>query len=277
MKDNIKNTITLEPVSGWQMLDFKELIRYRDLLYFLVVRGIKARYAQSVLGISWAIIQPLLTTLIFTIIFGYVAKIGSDGIPYAVFSFAAMVPWTFFSNTLIESSNSLVANANLINKVYFPRIVLPIAAAISKILDFVIGFIVFIGFLIYYKMAPSLDIIFLPLLLIQLFAFSLGGGLLLSALSVKYRDVKHAIGFLVQILMYAAPVVYPLSAIPLEYRFFYSFNPMVGVIEGFRSIFLHTQDMPWQSILPGAGVAFIFLTIGIFYFKRMEKYFADVA
>jgi lipopolysaccharide transport system permease protein len=272
-----KKYILIEPISGWQMIDLDELIKYRDLLYFMVVRGIRAKYAQSVLGISWAIIQPLFTTLIFTIVFGYLAKIDSNGAPYAVFSFAAMVPWTFFSNTLIDASNSLVANANMINKVYFPRLLLPVAAALSKFVDFLISFTVFICFLLYYRMMPSIDVLFLPLLLLQLFFFSVGIGLLLSALSVTYRDVKHAVGFLVQFLMYATPVVYATSAVPEKYRLIYSCNPMVGVIEGFRSIFLHTIPMPWLTICCGFITSIIFFVLGLLYFKKMEKFFADVA
>lgn len=267
----------IKPSSGWQLVNVKELIRYRDLLYFLVIRGIKARYAQSVLGISWAIIQPLFTTLVFTVIFGNVAKIDSDGVPYVVFSFSAMVPWTYFSTTLTESANSLVQNANMISKVYFPRLVLPLSAAFSKLLDFIIGFLVLTGFLIYFRMAPSWEIVFLPLLLLLLLMTSLGVGMILSAMAVQYRDVKHAVGFLVQILMYAAPVVYPTSAIPEAYRLWYSFNPMVGVIEGFRSIFLGTQAFPWQLIAPGAAVAVVIFTFATFYFRKMERIFADVA
>lgn len=259
------------------MINFKELIKYKDLLYFLVIRGIKARYAQSVLGISWAIIQPLFTTLVFTVIFGNVAKIDSDGVPYVVFSFAAMVPWTYFSNTLTESANSLVTNANMISKVYFPRLVLPLSAALSKLLDFIIGFVVFVGFLVYFGMVPSWEIIYLPVLMIMLLMSSLGIGMILSAMAVQFRDVKHAVTFLVQLLLYAAPVVYATSAIPEAYQFWYALNPMVGVIEGFRSIFLGTLEFPWLWIGPGAMVSILLFVFGLFYFRRMERNFADVA
>jgi lipopolysaccharide transport system permease protein len=272
-----KRITVIQPTKGWQLINLEELWRYKDLLYFLVIRGIKARYAQSVLGISWAIIQPLFTTLIFTVIFGNVAKISSDGVPYVIFSFAAMVPWTYFSGTLTDSANSLVQNANMISKVYFPRLVLPLSAAFSKLLDFIIGFLVFTGFLFYFKMTPSWEVVFLPLLLLILLMTSLGAGMFLSAMAVQYRDVKHAITFLVQILMYAAPVVYPTSSIPEVYRFWYSLNPMVGVIEGFRSIFLGTQEFPWQLIVPGAFVALILFVFASLYFRKMEKIFADVA
>jgi lipopolysaccharide transport system permease protein len=275
--NNHARLTVIEASKGWQMINVKELIRYRDLLYFLVIRGIKARYAQSVLGISWAIIQPLFTTLVFTIIFGNVAKIDSDGVPYVIFSFSAMVPWTYFSSTLTESANSLVQNANMISKVYFPRLVLPLSAAFSKLLDFVIGFLVLTGFLVYFQMMPSWEVVFLPLLLLILLMASLGVGIILSAMAVQYRDVKHAVAFLVQILMYAAPVVYPTSSIPEAYRFWYSLNPMVGVIEGFRSIFLGTQAFPWHLIAPGAMVSVLLFTFAAFYFRKMERIFADVA
>jgi lipopolysaccharide transport system permease protein len=267
----------VKPSKGWQMVDIPELIRYKDLLYFLVIRGIKARYAQSVLGISWAIIQPLFTTLIFTVIFGNVAKISSDGVPYVVFSFAAMVPWTYFSSTLTESANSLVQNANMISKVYFPRLVLPLSAALSKLLDFIIGFAVLIGFLVYFGMVPTWELVFLPVLLLILLLTSLGLGMILSAMAVQFRDIKHAVPFLVQILMYAAPVVYATSSIPAQYLPYYAINPMVGVIEGFRSTFLNTQAYPWHLIAPGAITAVVIFVFGMFYFRKMEKIFADVA
>lgn len=267
----------IQPTRGWQMINFRELSRYRDLLYFLVIRGIKARYAQSVLGVSWAIIQPLFTTLVFTIVFGKVAKVDSEGVPYIIFSFAAMVPWNYFSSTLTESANSLVANANMINKVYFPRLVLPLSAALSKLLDFLIGFGVMVGFLVYFNMLPAWELVFLPLLLLILLMNSLGVGMILSAMAVQFRDVKHAVSFLVQLLMYGAPVVYATSAIPESYRFWYALNPMVGVIEGFRSIFLGTQAFPWQWIWPGAFVAVVVFVFGLFYFRKMERVFADVA
>lgn len=271
----IKKTY-IKPLKGWQLVNWNEIIKYKDLLYFLTVRGIKARYAQSILGVSWAVIQPLFSTLVFTIIFGKLAKVGSDGMPYALFSFAAMVPWNYFSSTLTESANSLVSNANMINKVYFPRMILPLSAAFSKLLDLMIGLTVLAGFMIYFKVLPSISLLLLPFFIIMLLCTSLGIGMILSAMSVQYRDVKHALSFVVQLLMYAAPVVYPVSIIPEQYRIFYCLNPMVGVIEGFRaSIF--GNPLPWDYIflgIPGAIGLFIF---GAFYFRRMEKSFADLA
>lgn len=270
-------TIVIEPNKNWQLQAWKELVHYKDLLYFLVVRGIKARYAQSVLGVSWAIIQPLFTTLIFTVIFGNLVNVSSDGTPYLVFNFTGMIAWNYFANTLTEASNSVVQNAHMITKVYFPRIVLPLSAGLAKMLDFIIGFGVLIVLLVYFQMAPTIEILALPLLLFILLSTSLGIGAFLAALAVQYRDVKHAITFLVQLLMYAAPVVYPTSVIPEQFRFWYALNPMVGVIEGFRSIFLGTIAFPWQWVLQGGIVGLLCFIGGTWYFHKLERGFADVA
>jgi len=269
--------IRIKPSKGWQLIDLKEIWQYKDLLYFLTVRGIKAKYPQSVLGIGWAIIQPLFQTLIFTVIFGNLAKMSSDGVPYILFSFTAMVPWNYFSNILTNSSSSLVQNRAMLSKVYFPRLVLPVSAVIAKLLDFVIAFVVLIIFLIYYRFAPGPDLIYLPLLLLILIMSSLGIGLILSAMAVQYRDVNYAMSFLVRLLLYSVPVVYSISIIPEKYLYLYALNPMVGVIEGMRSIFLSTHPMPWDLIAIGSGVSVTLLIFGAFYFKRMEKSFADVA
>lgn len=267
----------IKPSKGWKFINVTEIVNYKDLLFFLVVRGIKAKYAQSVLGVGWAIIQPLVSTLIFTVVFGNLAKISSDGVPYFIFSLTALVPWTYFSNTLTESANSLVTNANLITKVYFPRMVLPLSAALAKLLDFAIGFILLLIVLVVYGFGVSWWIMILPLLLIILLLTSLGLGMWLSAMAVQFRDVKHALTFMVQLLMYMAPVVYPTSNVPLKYQFVYSLNPMVGVIEGFRTVFLHHQPMPWNFIMNGAIVSVFIFIGGAFYFRKMEKNFADVA
>ncbi|GMQ29553.1 ABC transporter permease [Algoriphagus confluentis] len=258
------------------MVDFKELWRYKDLLYFLTLRGIKARYAQSILGVSWAIIQPLFTTVVFTLVFGGLAKVDSDGMPYILFSYLALWPWNYFSGTLTESANSLIQNANMITKVYFPRMVLPLSAILSKMLDFTIAFVVVVIMLIYFKQIPGWGVLYTPLLILQLLMCSLGIGMFLSALAVKYRDVKHALTFLVQLLLYAAPVVYSTSAVPAEYQKFYILNPMVGVIEGFRAAFLN-RPMPWEWIWPGSIVAVVVFVFGMMYFRKMERTFADVA
>lgn len=257
-------------------MDLKEVWRHKDLLYFLTIRGIKAKYAQSILGISWAIIQPLFTALVFTVVFGRLANVGSDGVPYALFSLLALWPWNYFTGTLTESSNSLITNANMITKVYFPRLVLPLSSVFSKLLDFVIAFVVIIFFLFYYQVTPGWGIICLPIFIVQLLFTSLGLGLILSAMAVQYRDVKHAMTFVVQILMYAAPVVYSTHALPEKYQFWYSLNPMVGVIEGFRAAFLD-RPLPWQWIWPGSIVAIFLFLYGLLYFRKMERVFADVA
>jgi lipopolysaccharide transport system permease protein len=273
---NPKPVKIIEASSGWKMVDFEELWRYKDLLYFLTLRGIKARYAQSILGVAWAIIQPLFTTLVFTLVFGGLAKVDSDGMPYILFSYLALWPWNYFSGTLTESANSLVQNANMITKVYFPRMVLPLSAILSKLLDFIIAFVVVVIMLIYFRQMPGLGVIFLPLLILQLLLCSLGIGMVLSAMAVKYRDVKHALTFVVQLLLYAAPVVYSTSAVPSQFVPFYVLNPMVGVIEGFRAAFLD-RPMPWEWIWPGMIVAVFVFVFGTMYFRRMERIFADVA
>ncbi len=272
-KTNVK---IIQASSGWKMVDFKEIWRYKDLLYFLTLRGIKARYAQSILGVSWAIIQPLFTTLVFTLVFGGLAKVDSDGMPYLLFSYLALWPWNYFSGTLTESANSLIQNANMITKVYFPRMVLPLSAILSKLLDFIIAFVVVICLLIYFQITPGWGLLVLPLLIIQLLMTSLGIGMFLSALAVKYRDVKHALTFVVQLLLYAAPVVYSTHAVPEKYLPFYILNPMVGVIEGFRAAFL-ARPMPWEWIWPGSILSVVFFIFGMMYFRRMERIFADVA
>ncbi|WKN41783.1 ABC transporter permease [Tunicatimonas pelagia] len=269
--------IKIKPTSGWKVIDVGELWQYRDLLYFLTIRGIKAKYAQSVLGVGWAIIQPLVQTLVFTVIFGNLAKIGSDGIPYLLFSFVAMVPWNYFSSILTESTDSLVKNRKMLSKVYFPRMVLPVSSVFSKLLDFFIAFIVLIGLLVYYKFIPTTNIVYFPMLLLILVLTSLGIGMIFSAMAVQYRDVKYAMSFLVRLLIYSAPVVYSISIIPAEYVYFYALNPMVGVIEGMRAAFLGTKAMPWDLIGIGGAVSVVLFLFGAFYFRRMEKAFADIA
>jgi lipopolysaccharide transport system permease protein len=272
-----RDEIVIRADNQSKLIDFAELWNYRDLLFFLVLRSFKVKYAQSILGVGWAVIQPLVATLIFTIIFGRVAKVSSDGVPYFLFSLCAMVPWNYFSNTLTDSTNSLVQNTNMLSKVYFPRIVLPLAAVFSKLLDFLIGLVLLIIMIAIYQFPFSWNVLLLPLMIIVLLLNSLGLGLWLSALAIQYRDVKHAMTFLVQFLMYLAPVVYPTSNIPENWRLFYAINPMVGVIEGFRSIFLNTGPIPWTYLGIGFFVSLIIFLLGIFYFKKAERHFADVA
>ncbi|MEQ8243664.1 ABC transporter permease [Fulvivirga sp.] len=271
------DNIIIKPSSGWQALNFKELWRYKDLLYFLTLRSIKAKYAQSVLGVGWAIIQPLVLTLVFTVIFGNLAKIGSDGIPYLLFSFTAMVPWNYFQNILTESTSSLITNREMISKVYFPRLVLPLSAIFSKMIDFAIGGVVMIGLLFYYQIVPDWEFIYVPFFVLLLIITSIGIGLILSALAVQFRDINYAMSFMVRLIMYSAPVVYPLSMIPAKYQTLYSLNPLVTVIEGFRTSLIPTLPIPWHTIYPGAIVAVLLLVGGLFYFRKMERHFADIA
>jgi lipopolysaccharide transport system permease protein len=270
-------TIIIEKRSKLKLIDWKEISDYRDLLYFLIVRGIRAKYAQSVLGVSWAVIQPLFTMLVFTIVFGNLAKISSDGVPYALFSFSGLMPWTYFSGVLNEASNSLTNNASMLSKVYFPRIVLPLAAMLGKLLDFSITILVMGVLLVVFSYTPSYQLMYLPLLLLYLLMTALGPSLILAAWSVQYRDIKYAMTFIVQLLMYAAPVVYPLSLIPEQYQIWYGLNPLVGVIEGFRAAILGANAMPWSIMGIGFLISFVLLMVGLYTFSRLERTFADVA
>ncbi|MEP0984477.1 ABC transporter permease [Ekhidna sp.] len=267
----------IKPKKGWELIDLKELLRYRDLLYFLTIRGIKAKYAQSVLGVGWAVIQPLAQTLIFTVVFGNLAKLDSDGVPYILFSFVAMVPWNYFSNILTDSSNSLIQNKNMLSKVYFPRIILPLSSVFSKLIDFGIAFFVMVGLFFFYGYVPTIAVVYFPLFLIILIFTSLGAGMILSALAVQYRDVQYAMTFLVRLLMYGAPVVYSISIIPEKYQLLYALNPMVGVIEGMRAAFLGTKSMPWDLLFIGGIISLVLFVFGALYFKKMERRFADLA
>jgi lipopolysaccharide transport system permease protein len=269
--------VLIEPSRGWAQLKLRELWEYRELLYFLAWRDIKIRYKQTALGLAWAVLQPLLTMLIFALFFGKLAGMPSDGVPYPLFAFAALVPWTFFANGLTQSSNSLVGSANLIKKVYFPRLVVPISVVLGGLPDFALSFLVLLGLMAYYGIYPQLSVIlWLPLLLLLALVTALGCGLWLSALNVKYRDVRYIVGFLTQIWMFATPVVYPASLLSGRWRLIYSINPMVGVIEGFRWALLQTDTAPGMPIVISAITALLILVTGTFYFRRMEKTFADI-
>jgi lipopolysaccharide transport system permease protein len=269
-------TLLIKPSTGWVSLKLHELWEYRELLYFLTWRDIKVRYKQTALGAAWAIIQPLFTMLVFSLFFGRLAKIPSDGIPYPIFSYAALVPWTFFANGLNQSSNSLVGSSNLITKVYFPRLVIPISTVISGVIDFILAFIVLLILMFYYGIAPTLNIIWLPGFLLLAFITALGVGLWLSALNVEYRDVRYIVPFLTQFWMFATPIAYPSTLLNDPWRTIYGLNPMVGVIEGFRWALLGTNTKPGPIIAASAIAALVILIGGTFYFKRMERNFADV-
>ena len=264
------------PSRGWISLNLRDLWEYRELLYFLTWRDIKVRYKQTVLGAAWAIIQPLFTMVVFILFFGKLAKVPSDDIPYPIFNYAALVPWQFFANGLSQSSTSLVASANLIKKVYFPRLVVPVSSVISGAVDFVLAFVVLLGMMLYFDIAPTWNVIWLPLLLLLALVTSLGVGLWLTAMNVQFRDVRYAVPFLVQAWMFATPIAYPSSLLDEPWRTLYGINPMAGVVEGFRWALLGTQTPPGPIILVSALVAVGLLISGAFYFRRMEKTFADV-
>ena len=271
-----KRLRVIGPTSEWRLVDLRELWRYRDLLYFLVWRDIKVRYAQSVLGIGWAIIQPLFYMVVFTFIFGNLVKVQSDGAPYALFSYTALVPWAYFSNTLIETTSSLTQNSSMLTRIYFPRVIMPLSSVLGKLVDFAIAMVVVIGLMVWYGTVPTIWIAVLPLL-VCLMALAAGGlGIWLAALAVQYRDIKYGLTFAVQGLMFASPVVYPVSLIPERYHLLYAINPMTGVIEGFRAALLGTNPMPWDLIGVGVASAMFLAVAGLLYFHRMERIFADV-
>jgi lipopolysaccharide transport system permease protein len=277
MEQTLPPTVTvIKPSKGWVSLGLKNLWEYRELLYFLTWRDIKVRYKQTVLGATWAIIQPFFTMVVFSLFFGRLAKIPSDGIPYPLFAFAALVPWTFFANGLSQSSNSLVGSANLITKVYFPRLIIPVSSILSGFIDFAIAFAVFILMALYYGIYPTISIILLPFLLLLGFTTALGVGLWLSALNVKFRDVRYVIPFLTQFWLFATPIAYPSSLLSEPWRTIYGINPMAGVVEGFRWAILGTDTAPAPMIFVSALVSLAVLISGVFYFKRVEKSFADI-
>src|SRR5258708_437330 len=269
-------TLRIAPSKGWVPLKLRELWEYRELLYFLVWRDVKVRYKQTAVGASWAIIQPFFTMVVFSIFFGHLAKVPSDGIPYPIFSFAALVPWTFFASGLSQSSNSLVGSSSLISKVYFPRLIIPLASVFSGIVDFAIAFLVMLAMMLYYGLIPTLNVIWLPLFLLLALVTSLGVGLWLSALNVEYRDVRYVVPFITQFWMLATPIAYPSSLLHEPWRTIYGLNPMVGVVEGFRWALLRTNSAPGPMIAVSSAAAVVILITGAFYFRRMEKTFADI-
>ena len=268
--------ILIQPSKGLFNFDLRELWQYNELLYFLVWKEVKVRYKQTIIGGAWAIIQPLLTMVIFTIIFGRLAKIPSDGMPYPVFTYTALLPWMLFAQALTRSGGSLVSNANLITKVYFPRLLVPLSAALAPIVDFIVSFLILLGMLAWYGIPPTLGILALPFFLALTLVTAMSVNLWLAPINVKYRDVAHTLPFLSQIWMYASPVVYPLSMIPEKWQFLYSINPMVGVIEGFRWALLGKQSPNFMAMAISVIVVMALFLGGILYFKKMEQTFADV-
>ncbi len=258
-------------------LGLADVWEYRELLYFLVWRDIKVRYKQTVLGAAWAIIQPFFTMLIFSVVFGRLARIPSDDVPYPLFCFAALVPWTFFSSGMLQAANSLVGNTNLLKKVFFPRLVIPMAAVAAMMMDFGCAFLVLLAMMIYYGVAPSLAVTAVPLFVLLAFGTSLGAGLWLSALNVKFRDVKYVVPFLLQVWMFATPIAYPSSLLDGPWRTVYALNPMVGVVDGFRWALLGTATVPDRTLLASSAMATLLLISGAYYFRHTERTFADIA
>ena len=273
--DNLSH-IHIEPARGWVSLRLHELWEYRELLYFLTWRDIKVRYKQTALGASWAIIQPFFTMVVFSLFFGKLAKVPSDGLPYPIFSYTALVPWTFFANGLSQSANSLVMSANLIKKIYFPRLVVPIASVLSGVVDFGLAFLVLLGMMVFYGRYPTSAVVWLPFFLLLALVTSLGVGLWLTALNVEYRDVRYVVPFLTQFWMFATPIAYSSSLLSEPWRTIYGLNPMVGVVDGFRWALLGTGQAPGPMIYVSAVTALVILISGAYYFRRMEKTFADV-
>jgi lipopolysaccharide transport system permease protein len=269
--------IVIEPPKGWVRLDLRGLWEYRELLYFLAWREIKVRYKQTLLGAAWAIIQPVFTMLVFSLFFGKLAKMPSDGIPYPIFTFAALVPWTFFSNAVTQASSSLVNSGHLVSKVYFPRLAIPLAAVFAGAIDFIIAFVLLVlvttGI---YGIWPSAKVLWLPCFFVLAFIIALGVGLWLSAINVQYRDIRYVVPFLMQLWMFATPIAYPTSIVPERWRMLYAMNPMVGVIEGFRWALVGTTEPPTSMVAVSGLVAVVLVASGAVYFRQLERAFADI-
>jgi lipopolysaccharide transport system permease protein len=265
-----------EPHPGWAWPRFRELWEHRELVFFFAWRDIKVRYRQTVLGALWAILQPVFTMVIFSLFFGRLAKVPSDDLPYPVFSYAALVPWTFFANALTQASNSLVSSANMVKKIYFPRLALPIATVLAGVVDFVLAFVVLLGMMLYFGLAPTLNVVWLPFFLLIAFVTSLGVSLWLSALNVQFRDVHYTLPFLTQAWLFLTPIAYPSSLLEEPWRSLYGLNPMAGVVEGFRWALLGTDTAPGPMVFISALVALVLFFSGALYFRRMEQSFADV-
>jgi len=281
LKETTVKKYVIESKRSKQFIDFHELTYYKDLLYFFVLRDITVLYKQTILGILWAIINPIFQMVVFSVIFGKLAEIPSDGIPYPIFSFVAILPFNYFSQSMTSASMSLVGTTGIFTKIYFPRLLIPLTPVLSKLVDFFIAFLILIGMMIYFKIVPTLSIFFLPLLIILMILTSMGIGMWLSSLAIQYRDVKFAIGFITSLLMYSAPVVFPASLILEKAGYtvylLYGLYPMAGVIEGFRSSLLGVNPMPWDLIGMGAISSVLIFISGAYYFKRTERIFSDVA
>lgn len=271
-----EEVLILKPTRGWGRLNLGELWKYRELTYFLTWRDLKVRYKQTVLGASWAILQPFLSMVVFSVFFGSLLNVPSEGVPYPVFSYTALLPWGVFAKALNDAGRSLVTNRSMITKIYFPRMVIPVASVISGLVDFAIAFVVLLGMMWYFHIPPTVNIWTLPLFLLLALLTALGIGLWLSALNVLYRDIGYIIPFLTQLWFYLTPIVYPASQVPEHWRNIYALNPMVGVVEGFRWALLDTATAPGPMVVVSSIVALLMLLSGMFYFRRMERTFADM-
>jgi len=271
-----QNYVHIKAKKSLQLLDCRELYSYRDLLYLLVARDIKVKYKQTVLGGLWAVIQPLFMMVVFSLFFGKLAQIPSDGIPYPIFNFTAMIAWTYFATAIGGAGNSIVGSSNLITKVYFPRIIIPLTPVIAGLLDFAIAFVVLLGMMLYFQLYPHLSALLLPLLILLMMLTATGVGMLLAALNAKYRDIRYTIPFLLQFWMFASPIVYPASMVPQKYRLIYALNPMTGVIEGLRAALLGTAAFPFGMVGLSLIVSLLLFLLGLAYFKQVERHFADV-
>ena len=275
LDSNEESLTIIQPHPTWKIIDFKELQEYRDLFFFLVWRDLKGIYAQTILGFLWALLTPMIQIILFTIIFGNIAKIPSDGIPYVLFSTVAIIPWAYMSSTMGQSSQSLIQGSAMLGKIYFPRLLFPFTPILSRLVDFGISILLILCVMIYYQVQPTWNLLLLPFFVIYMMAIPTGIGLWLSSLAIRFRDVKQAMPFFMQMLMYTAPIVYSASSIPEQYRIVYSINPIVGVIEGYRACLLG-GPMPWEYIVPGMLTVTILVITGAFYFKRMERIIVDV-
>jgi lipopolysaccharide transport system permease protein len=278
-KKNMKNSdevLVIQPTRGWRHINLREIWRYRELLYFFTWRDIKVRYKQTVIGVLWAVIQPFLTMVVFSVFFGRLAKIPSEGIPYPIFVYTGLLPWTYFSQSLSRSSESVVGSANLIRKVYFPRLVTPVSASLSALVDFFISFAILLALMVYYKFLPTTGVFLFPVLVLLTFLCSTGIGFWLASLNVMYRDIRYAVPFVVNLGMFLTPVIYPVSIIPERYSWILYLNPMAGIIESFRATILGYKSIPVFGLIFSVGITLLCFVSGVFYFRRMEKTFADV-
>jgi lipopolysaccharide transport system permease protein len=276
MPPALPGVVRIRPSSGWRALDLAEVWKYRELLWFLAWRDITVRYKQTVLGVAWAVIQPLFTMVIFSLFFGYLAKMPSDGVPYPIFTLVALLPWQLFAYALTQSSNSLVNEQRLISKVYFPRLIVPLASVVSGLADFGVAFLLVLGMMVFYAVPLSWNLLAVPFLVLFALATALAVGLWLAALNVQFRDVRYVVPFLTQIWMFATPVAYPSSLIPADYRPWFGLNPMAGVVEGFRWALLGQGEAPTGLLAVSVLTVVVLLVGGLFYFRRLERNFADV-